>query len=66
MNHNNLSQFKKLLRQLVLEVVYGGSQSEEAYSTKLVDDPSFNEESVYVSNNRKRDIKKWLKSMKLD
>jgi len=66
MNYNNLSQFKKLLSQLVSEVVRGGSQPEESYSIKLVDDPSYEEESVYVPHDRKRVIKKWLKSMKLD
>lgn len=66
MNYGNLSQFKKLLRQLVLEVVRGGSQPEEAYSNKLIDDDAFNGDSVYVPKQRKDAIKKWLKSMKLD
>jgi len=56
----------KLIRQLVRETIYSGSQPDESYSIKLVDDPSFNDNSTYVPDNVKVALKKWLKSMKLD
>lgn len=33
---------------------------------KLIDDPAFNDESVYVPDKTKLKLKAWLKSMKLD
>lgn len=43
----------------------GGSRPEESYDKELMDDPSFNTDSVYVPNWAKKKIKKWMKDMKL-
>lgn len=59
-------KFRLLIRQLVRETVYAGSQPDESYSIKLIDDSSFNKDSIYVTDDIKSAIKKWLKSMKLD
>lgn len=59
-------RIRQLIRQLVIEQVYSGSQPDESYNIKLVDDPSFNDESTYVPDKVKVKLKKWLKSMKLD
>jgi len=61
--HNKLI---KLVQQLVRETIYAGSQPDESYSTKLIDDPAFNDDSVYVPDSVKLTLKQWLKSMKLD
>jgi len=58
--------FRLLIKQLVRETVYAGSHPDESYSIKLIDDPAFNDDSVYVTDDIKTSIKKWLKSMKLD
>jgi hypothetical protein len=55
-----------VIRQIIKETVCGGSHPEEAYNKKLIDDPSFNSKSVYVKDEWKAAIKKWLKDMKLD
>lgn len=66
MNIRELSVLRQAIRELIVEVVRGGSQPEEAYSIKLADDPYFNSKSVYVKDEWKKKIKKWMKDMKLD
>jgi hypothetical protein len=43
-----------------------GSQPDESYSNRMIDDLAFNKKSIYVSDDIKDVIKKWLKVMKLD
>lgn len=57
---------KQFIRHIIIEKLYSGSQPEESYSKKIVDDDSFNQDSVYVPNKKKLLLKRWLKSMKLD
>lgn len=57
---------RSLIRQLVKESVLAGSHPDESYKNRMLDDPAFNEKSVYVSDDIKDAIKKWLKAMKLD
>jgi len=52
------------LRQVIRESL-GGSYPEEAYDKELVDDPAFEQDSVYVPNWAKKKIRKWMKDMKL-
>lgn len=59
-------RLKKLLKQLVKETVLAGSQPDESYKNRMIDDPAFNKKSVYVADDIKDVIKKWLKAMKLD
>jgi len=59
-------RLRLLLRQLVKEAVLAGSHPDESYKNQMIDDPAFNEKSVYVSDDIKDAIKKWLKAMKLD
>jgi len=42
-----------------------GSQPDEAYSEELLDDPAFQEKSVYVPDWAKKKIKSWARDMKL-
>ena len=55
------------IRQLREEIrkSLAGSQPEEAYSEELLNDPSFDEKSVYVPDDIKKSIKTWAKDMKL-
>ena len=66
MERNDHKKLCKLIGQLIQEIVYSGSSPSEAYSIKLVDDPAFNDESIYVPDKTKLKLKAWLKSMKLD
>lgn len=66
MNDRENKCIRHLIQLIVKEEVYTGTQPDESYSMKLVDDPAFNDESVYVPNNVKVLLKKWLKSIKLD
>ena len=52
------------LRELVRRSL-AGSHPEESYDKELMDDPAFEEESVYVPNWAKKKIKSWAKDMKL-
>jgi hypothetical protein len=45
---------------------WGGSQPEETYDQLLVDDPVYAERSVYVPDDIKDAIKKWMVAMGLD
>ena len=42
-----------------------GSHPNESYSMELLDDPAFDEKSVYVPDEVKGKIRKWAKDMKL-
>lgn len=42
-----------------------GSQPDETYTEELLDDPGFEEKSVYVRDDAKKKIKAWAKDMKL-
>ena len=53
------------LRQLIREALRSGSQPEEAYSVDLIDDPALKKKSVYVPDDVKVKIKKWMKDMKM-
>ena len=64
--HKEFSIIKQFIRHIIIEKLYNGSQPEESYSKKIVDDDSFNQDSVYVPNKKKLLLKRWLKSMKLD
>ena len=66
MERNDHKKLCKLIGQLIQEIVYSGSSPSEAYSIKLIDDPAFNDESIYVPDKTKLKLKAWLKSMKLD
>jgi len=57
---------RNLIRNLIKEEIYAGFYPDESYDKKLNDDPAFNAKSVYVSDEVKAAIKKWLKTMKLD
>jgi len=52
------------LRALIREGL-SGSQPEERYDTELLDDPAWSKDSVYVPNDVKNKIKKWMKDMKM-
>jgi hypothetical protein len=52
------------LREIVRESL-AGSHPEESYDKELMDDPAFNDDSVYVPNWAKKKIKSWAKDMKL-
>ena len=52
------------LRRLIRESL-AGSHPSEAYDKDLADDPSLNKRSVYVPNDVKKPIKRWLKAMGL-
>ena len=49
----------------VIKRSLAGSHPDESYSAELLDDPAFNEKSVYVSDEIKEKIRKWAKDMKL-
>lgn len=66
MKDTSNKRLRLLLRQLVKEAVLAGSHPDESYKNQMIDDPAFNEKSVYVSDDIKDAIKKWLKAMKLD
>lgn len=66
MKNKNNAVLRNLIRKLVKEEIYAGSYPDENYDKKLNDDPAFNAKSVYVSDEVKSAIKKWLKTMKLD
>lgn len=55
------------IRQLreVIRRNLAGSHPDESYSMELLDDPTFKEKSVYVSDDIKDKIRKWAKDMKL-
>ena len=42
-----------------------GSHPDESYSEELLNDPSFDEKSVYVPDDIKKSIRSWAKDMKL-
>jgi hypothetical protein len=49
----------------VIKKSLAGSQPDEAYSEELLDDPAFQEKSVYVPDWAKKKIKSWARDMKL-
>lgn len=55
------------IRQLreVIRRNLAGSHPDESYNMELLDDPTFKEKSVYVSDDIKDKIRKWAKDMKL-
>ena len=59
-------RLRGLLRRLIKEAMLSGSQPDESYSNRMIDDLAFNKKSIYVSDDIKDAIKKWLKDMKLD
>lgn len=52
------------LRRLIREGL-GGSNPNEAYDKDLADDPAMSKKSVYVPDDVKKPIKKYLKAMGL-
>lgn len=52
------------LREIIKKSL-SGSQPDENYSEELLDDPSFQEKSVYVPDWEKKKIKSWAQDMKL-
>lgn len=55
-----LGQLRETIRRAL-----AGSHPEEAYNEELLNDPSFNEKSVYVPDDIKKSIRSWAKDMKL-
>ncbi len=56
------------LRNLIREQAddcWGGSRPEEMYEEELADDPALKKHSVYVPDDVKKPIKRWLKKMGL-
>jgi len=55
------------LREIVRESIdcWGGSRPEETYDQELVDDPCFKQRSVYVPDDIKDLIVKWMHAMGL-
>jgi len=49
----------------VIKRSLAGSQPDETYSEELLDDPTFQEKSVYVPDWAKKKIKSWARDMKL-
>lgn len=49
----------------VIKKSLAGSQPDETYSEELLDDPAFQEKSVYVPDWAKKKIKSWARDMKL-
>lgn len=49
----------------VIHEELSGSHFGEAYDKDLVNDPTYNEKSVYVPNDIKDTIRKWSKAMGL-
>jgi hypothetical protein len=49
----------------VIKRSLAGSQPDETYSEELIDDPAFQEKSVYVPDWAKKKIKSWARDMKL-
>lgn len=66
MRNTSVKRLRGLLRCLVEEAMLSGSQPDESYSNRMIDDLAFNKKSIYVSDDIKDVIKKWLKVMKLD
>jgi hypothetical protein len=52
------------LRYLIREVL-GGSHPSEAYDRLLDDDPALDKPSVWVRDEDKRKIRKWMRAMGL-
>jgi hypothetical protein len=52
------------LREVIKKSI-SGSQPDETYSEELLDDPAFQEKSVYVPDWAKKKIKSWARDMKL-
>jgi hypothetical protein len=55
-----LGQLREEIRRTL-----AGSHPDEAYSEELLNDPFFDEKSVYVPDDIKKSIKSWAKDMKL-
>jgi hypothetical protein len=56
------------LRSLIREAssdCWGSSRPEEMYEQELVNDESWNKKSVYVPDEIKEPIRKWMKAMHL-
>jgi len=55
------------LRKLIRESIdcWGGSQPEETYNELLINDPTYQERSVYVPDDIKQQIVRWMKLMGL-
>ena len=51
--------------KILIKEIYAGSDPMENYNHDLLDDPSFNTDSVYVPKDIKDQIKSWMKKMKL-
>ena len=49
----------------VIKRSLAGSQPDETYSEELLDDPAFQEKSVYIPDWAKKKIKSWARDMKL-
>lgn len=49
----------------VIKKSLAGSQPDETYSEELLNDPAFEEKSVYVPDWAKKKIKSWARDMKL-
>lgn len=53
------------LKQIIREALRRGSHPEESYDIELMDDPALQKKSVYVPDEVKDKIRKWMKDMKM-
>ena len=60
MPENSLNELRKVIRHIIKEEWWA-----ESYDKNLLDDPAFDEKSVYVPDDIKIAIRKWAKSMGL-
>lgn len=54
-----------MLRLILSEALFRGSEQNEAYDKDLIDDPAFSKQSVIVPDDVKEKIRKWTKAMHL-
>lgn len=59
-SNKNLSELKDYIKSVIKEEWWA-----ESYDRNLLDDPAFNEESVYVPDDIKDSIRRWAKMMGL-
>ena len=65
MQKNQEARLRSFVRAIILHESTAGSQPEEKYDLELLDDPKYNEGSVYVPDDIKGKIRTWAKAMGL-
>jgi len=60
-----IGELRILIREAIKKRNTRGSHPDESYDKELLDDPKFNDASVYVPDDIKVKIKKWAKDMGL-